>query len=165
MLQPGDHAPDFTLPGVNQGGTVSLADYRGRSPLLLALFVGLWCPFCRRSIAQMSAITGKLESVGVQALAIVATPPENARLYFRYRQTPLRLGSDPELKTHRAYGVPKPVPAPELLQELAALRINPTGELPQPLPIRSRPRRSTRHCGRDVCCFRCEDRARRGSDR
>ena len=27
----------------------SLADYRGRSPLFLALFIGLWCPFCRRA--------------------------------------------------------------------------------------------------------------------
>jgi peroxiredoxin len=36
-LQPGEPAPDFTLPTVPDEGFVSLADYRGRSPLLLVL--------------------------------------------------------------------------------------------------------------------------------
>ena len=36
-LQPGQPAPDFTLPTVPDEGFVSLADYRGRSPLLLVL--------------------------------------------------------------------------------------------------------------------------------
>ncbi|MFZ1061597.1 MAG: hypothetical protein WAP47_20685 [Candidatus Rokuibacteriota bacterium] len=41
-LEPGDPAPGFTLPAANGEGTVSLADYRGRSPLLVALFRGLY---------------------------------------------------------------------------------------------------------------------------
>jgi peroxiredoxin len=41
-VQPGEPAPDFTLPAANREGSVSLADYRGRSPLLLALFRGLY---------------------------------------------------------------------------------------------------------------------------
>jgi peroxiredoxin len=40
-LRPGDPAPAFTLPAVNRDGPVSLDDYRGRSPVLLALFRGL----------------------------------------------------------------------------------------------------------------------------
>jgi peroxiredoxin len=36
-VQPGEPAPDFTLPTVPQEGFVSLADYRARSPLLLVL--------------------------------------------------------------------------------------------------------------------------------
>jgi peroxiredoxin len=38
----GEMAPDFTLPAAHDQGTVSLADYRGRSPVLLALFRGLY---------------------------------------------------------------------------------------------------------------------------
>lgn len=48
-LQPGERAPDFTLPGVEREGTVSLSDYRGKTPLLLAVFRGVYCPFCRRA--------------------------------------------------------------------------------------------------------------------
>jgi hypothetical protein len=36
-LQPGEPAPDFALPTVPEDGVVSLADYRGRSALLLVL--------------------------------------------------------------------------------------------------------------------------------
>jgi peroxiredoxin len=103
--------------------------------VFLALFIGLWCPFCRRAIAQMGATEGKLKAIGVETLGGVATPPENAQLYFKFRPTRLRLAADPELVTHRAYGLPKPVPTPEMMQEMMTTRINPTGELPEPLPI------------------------------
>jgi peroxiredoxin len=41
-LTPGEPAPDFVLPAGHGEGTVSLADYRGESPVLLALFRGLY---------------------------------------------------------------------------------------------------------------------------
>jgi peroxiredoxin len=134
-VSPGERAPDFTLPAVDREETISLTDYRGRSPVFLALFIGLWCPFCRRSIAQMGATEAKLKAVGVETLGVVATTPENARLYFKFRPTRLRLGADPELATHRAYGLPKPVPTPELMKAMESTRINPGGALPEPLPI------------------------------
>jgi peroxiredoxin len=134
-LSPGEAAPDFTLPAVDRSGTVSLADYRGRSPVFVVLLIGLWCPFCRRQIAQMGATAPRLEAVGVESLVIVTTAPENARLYFKFRPTRLRLAADPELTTHRAYGLPKPVPTPELLEAFETTRINSDGMFPEPLPI------------------------------
>jgi peroxiredoxin len=135
LVSPGERAPDFVLPAVDGTGAISLQDYRGRSPLFLALFVGLWCPFCRRSIAEMAATEPALKASGVETLCIVATPIENARLYFKYRPTRLRLATDPDLTTHRAYGVPKPIPTPELIKAIETIRINPDGILPQPLPV------------------------------
>ncbi len=41
-LNPGEPAPDFTLPAADREGTVSLADYRGKNPVLLTLFRGLY---------------------------------------------------------------------------------------------------------------------------
>lgn len=134
-LQPGEQAPDFTLPAVEREGTVSLADFRGRRPLLLALFRGVYCPFCRRAIAQMGITREKLQAVGVESLGIVATKPERARLFFRFRPTRLPLAADPELITHRSYGLPKPPVTPELMRDLQSVRINPTGELAAPMPI------------------------------
>lgn len=134
-IQPGEPAPEFSLPAISNDGTIALAEYRGRSPLFLALFVGLWCPFCRRSIAQMGIIEGRIRAAGVETLGIVASAPENARLYFKYRPTRLRLAADPEMSTHRAYGLPRPEVTPELMDQITAIRINPSGDLPAPLPV------------------------------
>ncbi|MCZ6562701.1 MAG: redoxin domain-containing protein [Deltaproteobacteria bacterium] len=134
-LQLGERAPDFTLPAVGQEGTVSLSDYRNKSPLLLALFRGLWCPFCRRTIAQLGSLREKLQAAGIETLGIVATKPEHASLYFRFHPTRLPLVADPGLITHRSYGLPKPPVTPELMQAVQSVRINPSGELPEALPI------------------------------
>jgi peroxiredoxin len=134
-VSPGAPAPGFALPAVDGSGTISLQDYVGKNPLFLALFIGLWCPFCRRALAEMAGTEPALKEQGVETLCVVATPPENARLYFRYRPTRLRLAADPELTTHRAYGVPKPEPTPQLMNVLETTRINPDGILPEPLPI------------------------------
>jgi hypothetical protein len=83
----------------------------------------------------MGTTEGKLKAVGVETLGIVASRPENARLYFKYRPTRLRLAADPMLSTLRTYGVPKPAATPELMEQFASTRINPTGEFPEPLPI------------------------------
>ena len=133
-MAPGEPAPEFAVPAVHDNRTISLADYRGRTPLLLGLFPGLYCPFCRRALAQMAATSDALKPLGVDCLAIVGTELENARLYFQYRPTRLPIGADPQLETHRSFGVPRPDPTPELLKMAGTIRINPTGELPEPLP-------------------------------
>jgi peroxiredoxin len=134
-VAPGERAPEFTLPAVDRPEMISLADYRGRSPLFLALFIGLWCPFCRRSIAQMGTMEPTLKAAGVEALGVVATTPDNARLYFKFRPTKLRLAADPDLTIHRAYGLPKPSSTPEFMKAIESTRINPTGELSEPRPV------------------------------
>jgi len=134
-VQPGEPAPDFALPAVAGPETVSLGDYRGKSPLFLALMVGLWCPFCRRQLVQLGNMESKLKALGVESLAVVATDPVHARVYFKFRPTQLRLASDPALTIHRAFRVPKPEPTPQMLQALDEIRVNPFGDLPEALPI------------------------------
>ena len=46
-LRAGDTAPDFMLPTVNHDGSVALSDFRGKSPVLLAMMRGLYSAFCR----------------------------------------------------------------------------------------------------------------------
>jgi peroxiredoxin len=144
-LRPGDAAPDFGLPAVNRDGTVSLRDYRGRSPVLIGLFRGLHCPFCRRQVVQLGTTQEKLKAIGVETVAVVNTPPDRARLYFKYRPTRVLLGADPDAVTHRVFGLP----AIEIVSDEAATRwperatmdqlrkvpVNPTGELPAPVNI------------------------------
>lgn len=41
-VQPGEKAPDFTLPLVSEDGEVSLSGYRGRAPVFLAVLRTIW---------------------------------------------------------------------------------------------------------------------------
>ena len=139
----GEPAPAFALPLVESEGEVTLESYRGRAPLLLALFRGIACPFCRRMMATTRRLSADLEEAGVETLAVTATTLEAARLYARFRPAGLAMASDPWFATHRAYGVPlcemsedKPTQWPVRINMGDAMKmaINPYGELPEPLP-------------------------------
>ena len=142
-LRPGDPAPDFALPAVNREGQVSLDDYRGRSPVLIALFRGLHCPFCRRQLVQLGTTQDKLKTMGVETMAVVNTPQTRAQLYFKYRPARVLLAADPEAQTHRTFGLPAAAivendsaaswPQSTTMGQLLAVQMNPTGELPAPL--------------------------------
>jgi peroxiredoxin len=132
-VQPGEPAPDFVLPAVDRDGTVSLADYRGKAPVLLAPMRGLYCAFCRRHIVQMGFTRQKLRALGVEVLAIVATTPERARLYYRFRPAGVPLAADPDLTTLRAYGVPHRALTPEIVQVIASKNAEWARELEIPL--------------------------------
>jgi hypothetical protein len=93
---------------------VSLADYRGRTPLFLALFRGLYCPFCRRHVVQLQTTAEKLRAAGVETLGIVGSAVERVRFYLRFRPVRCALAADPELSAHRAYGLPHGPLTPEI---------------------------------------------------
>jgi hypothetical protein len=63
---------------------------------------------------QLGQIAQKLEPLGVRTLGVVATEPERARLYFRFRRPRMLVGADPGLTTHRAYGLPNVAPSAEM---------------------------------------------------
>jgi hypothetical protein len=77
----------------------------------------------------------QLQASGVEMLGIIASKPEHTRLYFRFHPARVPLAADPEMLTLRAYGVPKPPVTPELLQAFQSVRVDPYGELPEPVPI------------------------------
>jgi peroxiredoxin len=149
MLAIGDRAPDFSVPDVAGGTDITLDDYRGRQPLFLGLYRGLHCPFCRRHLAQLDLIRKKLDALGVATLAVVNTPVERARLYFRNSRTGVRLGADADAVIHGRYTVPQievvepaarttPWPHQTTIEEFMSHRINPTGEMPAAVnPIES----------------------------
>jgi peroxiredoxin len=134
-LRRGDLAPSFTLPAIDRDGTVSLSDYRGKSAVLLGLFRGVYCPICRRKIAQMGLLRQKLLSFGVDSLAIVASNLEHARLYFGYQPVRVPLAADPKMTVLRAFGVPNPAVTPKLLATFRTTLVDPERELAAPVPI------------------------------
>jgi AhpC/TSA family len=106
-------APDFTLTMVETDRPVSLAEYRGKTPLLLGLYRGLYCPFCRRAVATLGLAADRLRPLGIETLAVIGTTLDNARLYYRHR-------------------LPKVEAAWEVV---SAMRVNPSGELREALPF------------------------------
>lgn len=134
-LQPGDQAPDFKLPPADRDGAISLSEYRGRNPVLLALFRGLYCPFCRRQMVQLNLSAERLKVAGVATVGVVAAAAERARLYFRFRPSRFPIGADPDLITHRAYGLPQFPITPQVMQLVEAA----ASDLARELGIPTRP--------------------------
>lgn len=141
-LQPGDIAPNVVLDAITREGKVAVDDYRGRKPVLIGIFRGLHCPYCRRHIAAIAQLEPALREKGIDTLTVVNTPTERARMYFRYRPLPnLLAAADPERASHRAFGLPNLVftedetawPHKVGMKNLMAMRVNPTGELKEPL--------------------------------
>jgi peroxiredoxin len=148
VLQPGDPAPEFKLPAVNREGVVSLAEYREKGSVLVALFRGLHCPFCRRQIASLAATREKLAREGVETLAVVNTPAQRARQYFQYRPTPVVLAADPDVQTHLAFGLGETEVLPDdtdphllhwpqsaTMAQFLNTAVTADGELPQPMNV------------------------------
>ena len=69
VLSEGTSAPDFTLPALGGGGSVSLAAFRGR-PVVLSFFAS-WCPHCREELGSVAAVAradgGRIAVVGVDS--------------------------------------------------------------------------------------------------
>jgi peroxiredoxin len=139
-LQPGDRAPNVVLDAVTREGKIAIDDYRGQQPVLIGLFRGLHCPFCRRHIAALDRLAPDLRSQGIELLTVVNTPIERARMYLRYRPFPnIFAASDPERLSHRAFGLPNTQwtenetvwPYKIGMDMAAGMRINPGNELPE----------------------------------
>jgi len=92
---------------------------------------------------QLGTTQEKLKAVGVETMAVVNTPLERARLYFKYRPARVLLAADPEAETHRSFRVPAGTLVENeseaswsqgtvTMGQFQAARINPTGELPEP---------------------------------
>jgi hypothetical protein len=83
---------------------------------------------------QLGTTAEKLQAVGVETLAIVASKAERARFYFRYRPVRCAIGADPELIAHRAYGVPHSGVTPEIMQAVQGVYRNLARELKLDVP-------------------------------
>ena len=141
-LQPGDRAPNVVLDAITQEGKIALDDFRGQKPVLVGLFRGLHCPFCRRHIAAQARLDPELRERGVESLTVVNTPIDRARLYFRYHPMPnLLAAADPERASHRAFGLPNleftenETAWPHKISFAAVknMRVDLPGELPEPM--------------------------------
>jgi cytochrome c biogenesis protein CcmG/thiol:disulfide interchange protein DsbE len=94
-------APAFTRPTLD-GGTVSLADLRGR-PVVLS-FWGSWCPQCRDELALLARSATRHPEVTFLGV-VFRDKPDDARQAAREAGAGFPMLLDPEETVARAYGV------------------------------------------------------------
>lgn len=86
----------------------------------------------------------KLQNLGVETLGIIGSQPARTRLFFRYRPVRFAVGADPDLLTHRAFGVPRIDVTTEIMQAIDGAYV----KLAQDLKIEAPPDRAQEVIGR-----------------
>jgi thioredoxin-dependent peroxiredoxin len=102
-VEVGESAPDFELPGTG-GGTVRLADFRGRW-LVLAFYPGDFTPVCTRQFCSYRDAADRLDELDAD---VVGVSPQSLDSHERFRAKyglTVPLLADPERTAIRAYGV------------------------------------------------------------
>lgn len=73
VLQPGDTAPEFSLPD-QHGKQVRLTDCLEHGPVVLVFFRGGWCPFCALTLRAWQDALDGLHDAGGDLLAVSPQP-------------------------------------------------------------------------------------------
>ncbi len=114
-LEVGQPAPQFSLPD-GDGNQVSLADFKGKQPVLILFYRGKWCPYCMDQLDNYQALLPRLEKHRIQ-LNAVSTDDETdiKNTSRRFGQQYIFL-SDKDLAVTRQYGIAneKNLPHPAL---------------------------------------------------
>lgn len=103
-MEVGQRAPDFQLPS-GRGGEVNLADYRGRSSLIVWFTKGMACAFCRMQMSQLARGYPQIRALGAEVLQVTPTRPERARFFAKNFTIPFQYLCDPDYRVHRQWGV------------------------------------------------------------
>lgn len=107
VLQPGNQAPDFTLPD-QDGRPVTLSDACAEGPVVLYFYPADFTPGCTKEACTIRDMHDDIAACGVRVLGI---SPQDSKSHARFRQRyglPFTLLADPEKTTVKAYGVDGP---------------------------------------------------------
>jgi peroxiredoxin Q/BCP len=101
-LQPGDRAPDFTLP-TDAGGKLSLSDLRGRNVVLYA-YPAAMTPGCTTQACDFRDNLQELEGAGWQVVGLSPDPPATLARFREKEGLTFPLVSDESKEVLTAYG-------------------------------------------------------------
>jgi peroxiredoxin (alkyl hydroperoxide reductase subunit C) len=100
----GETAPDFTLPSTS-GTAVTLSQYRGDRPVLLAFFPLAFSGTCTRELCDMTEDFPRFDATRVVMAPISVDSTYALREYKQKYAMPFDLLSDFHREVSRAYGV------------------------------------------------------------
>jgi peroxiredoxin Q/BCP len=101
-LKEGAKAPPFELPS-DGGGSVSLADFKGRK-LVLFFYPRADTPGCTRESIEFSKLRAAFSKVGTEVLGISADPVEAQDAFKKKHKLSVPLLSDERKEMLKAYG-------------------------------------------------------------
>lgn len=101
-LQPGDTAPDFTLPD-DTGTDVTLSDLRGRK-VIVYFYPAAMTPGCTKQACDFSESLESLERDGYTVLGISPDPPKKLATFRERDHLTIPLLSDPDKGVLTAWG-------------------------------------------------------------
>jgi peroxiredoxin Q/BCP len=103
VLQPGDRAPDFTLPR-DGGDSLSLRDFKGRK-LVLYFYPKADTPGCTKESIAFSKLKTAFARAGTDIVGVSADPVKAQDKFRDKHDLKVPLASDEEKKMLTAYGV------------------------------------------------------------
>jgi cytochrome c biogenesis protein CcmG/thiol:disulfide interchange protein DsbE len=102
-VEQGDKAPDFTAAGLT-GGTISLADYRGK--VVYLDFWASWCGPCAQALPALDALRREFPPGDFQVVAVnVDREAKSAQAFLRKRPIGYPSALDPEGAIPAQFGV------------------------------------------------------------
>ena len=101
-LEPGDEAPDFTLPDAD-GNPVSLSALRGRQ-VIVYFYPAAMTPGCTKEACDFRDSLSSLSAAGFAVLGISPDPPAKLAKFAERDGLTFPLLSDPERTVLQAYG-------------------------------------------------------------
>jgi len=104
MLKPGDRAPEFTLIS-EDGETVSLSDYRGKSDVILYFYPKDNTSGCTKEACSFRDNVREIETKGAVVLGISPDSVRSHQNFARKHDLNFTLLSDPDHKVAQAWGV------------------------------------------------------------
>jgi thioredoxin-dependent peroxiredoxin len=101
-LEPGDPAPDFTLPDAD-GHEVSLSSFRGQR-VIVYFYPAAMTPGCTKEACDFRDNLAELNGQGITVLGISPDPPAKLARFRDKEGLTFPLLSDPDHKVLEAYG-------------------------------------------------------------
>ena len=104
VLQAGQTAPDFTLPGAT-AEPVALAQLLQQGPVVLVFYRGNWCPYCNVQLRAYQQLLPELAQHGATLVAVSPQTPDLTSLTASEKELTFPVLSDVGNVVARQYGL------------------------------------------------------------
>lgn len=104
----GQKAPDFDL--LDQDGkTVRLSDYRGKTNVVLAFYPADFTPVCTKELCSFRDDLGRFQGKGTQVIGVSVQPQESKKKFAAKLGLNFPILADDKKEVAKAYGVLGPL--------------------------------------------------------